>query len=322
MAALHKRGNKMLALNLSLQLILTIAIGFFVWRIGLVDEKFDRSLSSFILNVAMPCLIIYSFGVPFAIGELRNIAILLLISVIMLVVTLGMGQGLYLLFGKGHTGRVLRFGTAFTNFSFVGIPVVNMLYGPAGILYFIVFTAPIRTVLYSSGKFFMAPPDAESEKLSFWQHVKGWLSPPVLAIIAGFIMYLAGIELPAVINNTMATVGAAALPLGMIICGIALGKNELKMLFKLKYLHLPILRNLILPALTAGIMFLLPLDPLVARVVVIFSALPVALLLSVFTIQYNPDPEAQFESAGSVLISTALFTFTIPLWVYITEIMF
>ena len=51
-----------------------------------------------------------------------------------------------------------------------------------------------------------------------------------------------------------------------------------------------------------------------ARVAVIFTALPTASLLAAFTIQYDPSRDSQFEAAATVLLSTLLSAFTIPLW--------
>ncbi|MEG0941795.1 MAG: AEC family transporter, partial [Oscillospiraceae bacterium] len=186
----------MLALNLSLQLIIMIIVGIIVWRTGMVDEKFDTSLTALLLNVALPCMIINSFNAPFSAKELANCGVLLLISIGMLAMSFAVGQATYVLSGKGYSGRILRFGAMFTNFSFVGIPVVEALYGQTGVLYFVVFIVPMRMVYYSSAKPLLSPTGAEREKQSFFQHLKGWLSPPVLAVFLGLTFYITGFRLP------------------------------------------------------------------------------------------------------------------------------
>ncbi|NLH02278.1 MAG: AEC family transporter [Clostridiales bacterium] len=311
----------MLAFQLSLQLIILIAVGFVVWRRGFVDENFDESLTSFILNFALPCMIIKSFSAEYSPEQMKNCAILLVLSIILLAFWYGMGQIVYRVY-KGHTGRILRFGTMFTNFSFVGIPVVEALYGQTGLLYFVVFIVPIRMVYYSAAKPLLSPPGVTPEQKTFWQNLKGWLSPPVAAVFIGLIMYITGFSFPPAIDKTISGIGAVSSPMGMILCGITLGKNNVKSLLKLKYLRMPVLRNLILPAITIFIMYFLPVDPLVAKIVVIYSALPVASLLAAFTIQYDPDPEARLESAGSVFFSILACAVTIPLWAQAAEYLF
>ena len=108
----------------------------------------------------------------------------------------------------------------------------------------------------------------------------------------------------------------------MILCGISLGKNNIKSLLKPKYLLMPLLRNMLLPVLTLAIMYFIPVDPLVAKTVVIYSSLPVASLLSAFTIQYDPEPEAILESSGSVFFSILACSITIPFWAQLAEHLF
>lgn len=312
----------MLAFELSLQLLLLIAVGFFIWRRGMVDEKFDKSVTSLLLNVALPCLIINSFNAPYSADEMRNCIILMVISVFYLALCFGLGQLIYILFGKSYTGRMLRFGAMFTNFSFVGIPVVEALYGQTGLLYFVVFVVPIRMVYYSSAKPLLSPQGMVHEKESFFQHLKGWLSPPVVAVLIGLALYISGFQLPLPIDQTISAIGAITAPLGMIICGISIGKNKLKTLFKPKYLLMPLLRNIIMPAITLAVVYPLNIDPLVAKIVVIYAALPVASLLNAFTLEYDPHPETVLESAGSVFSSILACSITIPLWAHIANLIF
>jgi len=306
-------------LQLSLQLIILIAVGVFVWRCGLVDEKFDKSLTSFLINVALPCMIIESFSAPYSPDELKNCAVLFLISIFYLALCFGIGQLVFILCGKNFTGRMLRFGAMFTNFSFVGIPVVEALYGQTGVLYFVVFIVPIRMVYYSSIKLLLSPPGTAHKKQSVLSHVRGWLSPPIVAVFVGLTLYVTGISLPVPIEKTVAGIGAVTSPMGMILCGISIGKNDIRSIIKLKYLLMPLLRNILIPAIFLAIMYFIPVDPLVAKIVVIYSALPVASLLAAFTIQYEPDSSARLESAGSVFFSILTCAVTIPLWAQLAE---
>ena len=312
----------MLAFQLSLQLIILIVIGFFVWRLGMVDEKFDKSLTTFLINIALPCMIIKSFSAPFSSEQLINCAILIGISIVYLALCFGIGQLIYRAYGKNFTGRMLRFGAMFTNFSFVGIPVIEALYGQTGLLYFVVFVVPIRMVYYSSAKSLLSAPGTVHEKENIWQQIRGWLSPPVVAVFIGLVLYITGFNFPTPIDKTISAVGAITSPLGMILCGISLGKNNMRALLKTKYLLMPLLRNMLMPAITIAIMYFLPVDPLVAKIVVIYAALPVASLLSAFTIQYSPQPEAILESSGSVFFSILVCSITIPLWAQLVEHIF
>ncbi|MEA4895454.1 MAG: AEC family transporter [Oscillospiraceae bacterium] len=312
----------MLAFQLSLQLIFLIAIGFAVWRLGMVDEKFDTSLTSFLINIALPCMIMNSFNSPYSSKEMRNCVILLIISVLYLVFCFGAGQLVYIFTGKSFTGRMLRFGAMFTNFSFVGMPVAQALYGQTGLLYFVIFIVPIRMVYYSAAKPLLSPPGTPREKRSVLEHIKSWLSPPVTAVLIGLPLYFTGLKLPVPVDKTISAIGAVTAPMGMILCGISLGKNKVKSLLRPKYLFMPVLRNMIMPAATTAVMYILPVDPLIAKIVILYSSLPVAAMLAAFTIKYEPSQEARLESAGGVFYSVAACSLTIPLWALLADYLF
>lgn len=312
----------MLAFQLSLQLLLFILIGFFILRTGLVDKSFDKSLASFIMNIALPCLIIKSFDMPFSAELLESCGILLVISFGLLGLFFILGHISMKISGKGYAGRILRFGIIFPNITFVGMPVMEALYGQLGLFYFSIFIIPVRIFYYSSAKPLLSSPEAKGEKVKLKNHLKSIFSPPLIAVFIGLALYISGLSLPGFLNKTISDLGAVCSPMGMVLCGITLGKYRLSVLLKLRYLDLPLMRNLLIPAVTAAIMYFIPADPLVSKVVVIYSALPVASMLTAFTIEYCPEPEARLQSAGYMLISILLGVLTIPVWAYICELLF
>lgn len=313
----------MLAFQLSIQLILLIALGVLVWRVGLVDEKFDTSLAALVLNVCLPCMIVRSFCTDYDPEQFRNCAVLIALSAGFMCLWALAGQIVYHIHRKDFTGRILRFGAMFTNFSFVGFPVAQQLYGDTGLLYFVIFTMPIRMVYYSSAQPLLAPPGETSVKKTPRENLKGWLSPPVVAVFIGLVLYLTGWRFPGPLDKAVASIGATASPMGMLLCGITIGKNDWKALLSPRYLHMPLLRNMLMPLLTLPLLYVLPLDPTVAKTVVLYAALPVASMLNAFTIQYDSgEPEAMLESAGSVFYSTLFCAVTIPLWAQIAELLF
>ena len=202
----------------------------------------------------------------------------------------------------------------YTNFTFVGIPVVEALYGDTGVFYFVVFLVPYRMIYYSSVEPLLSPPGLERRARTLPEKLKGWFSPPVVAVFVGLLLYITQWKLPAPVSGVINSLGSCASPLGMVLCGISLGKYDFRALLRPKYLWTPLIRTLALPALTLGLCLLAGLEGELARVAVIFTALPTASLLAAFTIQYDPSRDSQFEAAATVLLSTLLSAFTIPLW--------
>ena len=301
---------------LSLELLL-MGAGIFARKSHIVGLHFNEELASLITKLALPCLIVDSMRGTASLSELQNCGILLVLALVTLGIELLLGQGTYLLAGRTSSGRIFRFGMTYTNFTFMGIPVVEALFGSQGVFYFVVFLVPIRIVYYSTAKLMLSPPGITHGKQTFLQHLRGWLSPPVVAVLVGLVLYLTGWHLPTVLDDVVHSVGSICSPLGMLLCGISLGEYPFRQLLRRKYLLLPLVRDLALPGLLLLLTRLLPVENQLSNLMVIYAALPISSMMAAFTLQYDPAPEAHFESAGVVLLSTLLSALTIPLWAWV-----
>lgn len=312
----------MTAAALSVQLILMVSIGIFAWRARIVSGDFDKQLTAFVMKLALPCMIVRSMSGAFSWEELKNCGRLVVIALILWAFTFLLGQLAYRLMGKTAAARIMRFSMLYTNFTFVGIPVMEALYGDLGVFYFVVFLVPYRMIYYSSAEPLLSPPGLEHKHRTWRDKLKGWFSPPVAAVFVGLFLYITQLPLPAPVSGVINSLGSCASPLGMVLCGISLGKYDFKTLLRPRYLRVPLVRNLLLPALVLALALLAGLEPELAQVAVIFSALPVASLLAAFTIQYDPSQDSQFQAAAAVLLSTLLSAFTIPLWAAVLNVLF
>ncbi len=312
----------MTAAKLAIQLILMLAVGFFAVRAHIVGENFEKQLTSLIMKIILPCMIVKSMMGAFSWDALKNSGQLVLLAIALLIITFALGQLVYILMKKTPSARIMRFSMIFTNFTFVGIPVIEALYGDMGVFYFVIFVVPYRMVYYSSAKPLLSPPGHTLEQQTWKDKLKGWFSPPVVAVFVGLFLYLTQIQLPSPVTGVINSLGSCASPLGMLLCGMSLGKYPIKKLLRPKYFWLPLVRNLLLPALVLGLALLVGLEQDIAQLVVMFASLPVASLLAAFTIQYDPNEETQFEAAAAVLLSTFFCAFTIPLWANVLALCF
>ena len=303
-----------MAARLSIQFFLLVAVGIFIGRKGIVKGDFDRQLTSFLMNVSLPCLVLKSMLDSFRWSELKQYGLLVVLAIDLWLFTLGLGHLIYRLTGKSFCGRILRYTVMFPAYVFVGFPIIEGLYGEQGLFYLVIFTVPYRIIYFTTAERFLLPPSRKKERLTWKQKLKGWLSPAVVAIFVAMLLCLFEVTLPASIAGTVNSIAACTSPLGMILCGLALSKFPFKKMLKPRYLLYPLVRNLAMPALFLVITKLLGLEPEIARVVTMFAALPVVATMAVFALRSDPDPEFHFEAASCVLLSTMFAVFTIPLW--------
>ena len=305
----------MTAATLALELLIMIGIGYFVEKSRMVGSHFSADLSSFVIKLALPCLIIQSMQVEYSVDQLKTCGVLLLLGVVYLAVSFTVGFSFWRAGPKDHRGRIMRFGLIVPNFTFMGIPVMETLYGSQGVFYFVIFLVPLRIALYSFAKPLLTPPHIAVEKQTFLQKLKGWFSPPMVGVIIGLTLYISGLPLPEIVAKPISWLAGVCSPLGMILCGVSLGKYPARALLRKSCFVNAALRCLLMPGVFLAVGFLLGLEPALAQPMVICAAMPIASTLAAFTIRYEENnTDAHFESAGAILCSTVLSAATIPLW--------
>ena len=77
----------MTAAKLALELLIMIAIGYAIEKRRLVGPQFSTDLSAFVINLALPCLIIRSMQVEYSVDQLKTCGYLVLLGLLYLAVS-------------------------------------------------------------------------------------------------------------------------------------------------------------------------------------------------------------------------------------------
>ncbi|MFY7903548.1 MAG: AEC family transporter [Rubrivivax sp.] len=133
-------------------------------------------------------------------------------------------------------------------------------------------------------------------------------NPLILATVGGLLFNLLGLRLPELAATTLARIGAAALPLGLMAVGAGLQMGALLEGPGLAAGLLAI-RHLVLPALAIGLVIASGLPPAQQAIVVAFAALPTASSAYVLAIRMGGHGG---YVAGLVTVSTLLAMAGLP----------
>jgi len=309
-------------LSLSTELMLYVLIGIYLQKRGIVNSDFEPQLANFLLEAVLPLLIIRSVQFKLTAEVLRSCGHVVLFSIGSIAFFYCVGYVLWRLLGKGSTGRIFRFSCIFTNFTFIGLPVMSAVFDQQAVFLFSIYVIPIRIVLYLTCEAIMTPPERYAAKkgAEVW---KRFCSAPLIAVIAGLALCLFGWKIHAPLDTVMKNVGALSLPLGMILCGLIAGRVQLpqmRQIFGKKTVGLVLLRNILLPAIVLLACKLCNCPAVIMRVAVIYAALPVGTLLSTFASKYDGGEQARNESVGAVILSSVPSVLTIPIWVGILTV--
>ena len=311
----------MTALQVALEFAIFVFLGLFIVRIGLVGPNFRVQLAKYVTNVALPCMIartIYAQTERFT-----GVGRVLLLAVLTVALLLLGGEAVYLLSGKSEAGKSARFSMAFGNFTFMGFPAVESLYGAEGLFVFTLFTVPIRPIFYSLPGVLLRPAGASRRKLTVKEVLKLIFSPPVVGVLVGLALYLLHLQPPVFVDKAVQALGNTASVLGMLLVGMGMAGISTKTLWQRRRALIIVLSKAILsPLLMLGLFLLYPLDPASKQALFIYGAVPVPSLLTAFSYNNDRGEDACEEASAAVLLSTLLSVATLPLWATVGELVF
>ena len=308
----------MFATKMSFEILIIIIVGIFIGKMKLVKDDFADQLSSVVVNICMPCLIVDSMCISFSTETLKSSAWLIILSSVEILIGFLIGHVKYIIGGKTIKGKIERYGLMFGNISFIGLPIIESFKSEILLFYYSIVMIPIRIAGFTLPGYLLSANNEEQKK----KKIKDFFSPAICALILGIIMYLTGFRFPVIIADVITMIRNLTSCLGLLICGIVLSKFNLKSLISVKYLSFTLIRTIIQPALFLLLAVTTLSDVELIRILVICGACPCASLTVPFTLKYNPNDINAKETAGAcVFLSTLVSVFTIPLWLHILDLL-
>ena len=144
------------------------------------------------------------------------------------------------------------------------------------------------------------------------------IHPVVLPVVAGLLWNLTGWGLHPVVDESLATLGAAVVPLCLVLIGVTLAAYGLRGQWHAA-LALTAAKLLLMPAVVATVawgLFGLRGQPL--AVVVMMAALPAGSNAMIFAQRYGT---LQAESTATIVVSTVAFALTTSGWLWVLRLL-
>lgn len=213
---------------------------------------------------------------------------------------------------------------SFGNSVQVGIPFVAAVYGEAGLAIHItlvslhalvllsVLTALVETDLARAGAGHAEPGALARTLASTVRNTV--IHPVVLPVLAGLLWNLTGLGLHPVVDEGLATLASAVVPVCLVLIGVTLAAYGVRGSLR-EALWLTAAKLLLLPAAVLGVAaggFGLAGLPL--GVVVLMAALPAGSNAMIFSQRYET---LQAETTAAIVLSTVAFAGTASLWLWL-----
>ncbi len=286
--------------------------GYILKRAGILTKEHTEGMSSLITHVTYPCLVINAMQMEFSMRVLNNCKYVVLIFMGVILVCMALSKLVVKLVKlPASRSSMLAFMLVFGNTGFVGLPVLNGLFGSEAVFYGALCDASYDVFMFTIGVSLIQSSAAGGEKRKWKETLKGILNPCFFGVIIGLTLYVCRITLPEIIGGPVQSVGAVTGPLAMMIVGSHLGDLNLKKLFMEKHAYLVCFLKLMISPIVALVLvkLIIGTGSLLASVLVLQAAMPVAMCCVIFSEQYKAD--VNFATQG-VLLSTVLCIFTIP----------
>lgn len=297
-------------LNSLAMIFIMIIPGFILRKNKMIDEHQTKGLSSVIVNVTWPCLVIDAMQISYSSEIFEGCKyiffILLIIFIVIFVIAAFVVKAFKI---ERSQGGILAFMLIFGNTGFIGIPVINALYGKQAVFYASMVEMANDILIFTIGVMLMQISAGLKTKLNF----KQFLSPGIFGVLIGFALFLANISLPGFLGKSVSIIGAATTPLSMFVIGSQLGDIKFREITGDRSIYVAgLVKLLIVPALAFFIVRIIFGDvSLLGTVVIMSFAMPAAACTVIFAQQYKGD--AKFAAKG-VLMTTLFCLITIPVF--------
>ncbi|MFB0921571.1 MAG: AEC family transporter [Oscillospiraceae bacterium] len=289
-------------------LLILMLVGYICYKVRMLTDDTCKMLSSIVLNIANPALILYASmgtetkiqGTELAITvgiAFGMFGVLMLVSYVMPIV----------LKVERKSYGIYRVMTTFSNIGFMGFPLISAVYGTGALLYASLFSIPYNILIYTYGINAMKKADTAKEKLN----LSKVFNIGVIACILSVAIYLLRITLPQYIISADKYLSDLTAPLSMIVIGASLATINIKKLFiDGRLLAFAALKLVVIPI--AGFLLVEQIisDEVLRGVCFIMLATPVGSMTAMLAQQYDGDYEV---ATKGVALTTLLSVATIPL---------
>ncbi len=270
--------------------------GWFLRKINFIDDKMNNSMNKFVVYFAYPCLIVHNIGNVEMEGKL----------VVDFLVTFGISLILFYMYGgiayfyakarnfPKDSSNVAELAMVSPNNGFMGFPVALIFFGEKGLFLMLAHNAAMNFFIFTYGMSTLDRNNPDKKKPTLRTIVRATLkfivNPNILGLAIGFAISLLGGLLPEVVDEYLLYIGNVSTPMAMIFIGSTLATADLKSVFTRRIIiESSVVKLVILPLMTIGIVWFLPIDELIKSILVLAIAFPGAATIPMLAQQEKQD---------------------------------
>ena len=294
-------------------LFIAMIAGYIAKKGKLLDANSTKSLSSMLVYITNPCLIVCSLQREYDSELLITAGCVFALSVAVHSLLAILSHFVFKIVKNKKERSVYTYALTYSNCGYMGFPLMMAIFNndpQLGLFYGVIFVTAFNLFTWTHGVIVMS----NQGKIPWKKLI---YNPALIAVFISIILFLGRIMLPKTINDGLTLVGDMTFPLSMIIIGSLLADMKLLKILTEKKLYLfSALGLVIIPAIMLIVAKLLGLPEFLSIVGVTMCAAPVAANTAVTAEVYDNDSALAAKLVG---ITTLFCLITMPAMLWISQ---
>lgn len=305
-------------LNMILTLFIMLIVGYVAGKLHIIDSVASKNLSKLIIHVGQPAMIIYNLVKMDYSAENLGIGF----------TTLAFGMGLhiflavlsyfaFLRFKEIDERKLSEFAAIFGNVGFIGIPILESVFGDLGGFQGAFFNVSFQLVLWTWGIIILSRKRKDIKITPKKVFINFGTVPSAIGIALFLLKGIDGFFIPQPIMLSLSFIAALCTPISMLIIGALLASRSLKpMLCSGKIYYLCFMKLLLLPVVICALMRLLGCSSDWILFAAVVSSMPSATTVTMLAELHDISPVYSAQAVGA----TSLFSIaTMPCVVWLAQ---
>lgn len=293
-------------LQVMVVLFIIVVLGYALCKLGYMGEDFDCKLSSIVVDVTCPLLILSS-----VMGESLpdRTLILPLLGVGFLTYVLLLVFGFFvprLIAADRDDQGMIGFALMFANVGFIGYPIVSSIFGAKAVFYAALLNMPNTFFIFTAGVM-LVKGEYSVRKLN----LKLLFSPAMIAAFVAALLVALDVHTPEIVARPVTMVGNITVQAALMIIGSSMARLPLHDIIGSPKVYVASVVRLGLVPVSLYFLFkVCGVSDIVNEINTVVIAMPVASFGTMFCMKYGRNPALMTEMT---FITTVGSIFTIPL---------
>lgn len=293
-------------LEVMVMLFTMVILGYAACKLGYMGDKFDKKLSSIVVDLTCPLLVLSSV-MGDEMPDRSLILPLVGVGFLTYIILLVFGFWVPRFISKNHDDQgMIGFSLMFANVGFIGYPIVASIFGPKAVFYAALLNVPNTFFIFTAGVMLVK---GEYSIRQF--NPKVLLSPALIGAFIAALLVAFGVHTPEMIARPITMVGNITVPAALMIIGSSMARLPLREIIGSGKVYATSFLRLVIVPLSVYFLFrLCGVNTLINNINTVVIAMPVASFGTMFCMKYGRNPSLMTEAT---FITTLFSIITIPL---------